>query len=188
MTYAIGQIHPPAYVRGITTGPDTAPVWHCLITAPQRQAATRAYLRARDIYAFYPSETRVRVQRGKKLETEHPIISGHVYAKFRNAVNWDVLKARRIISGIYCRGTTPVEIHPDVIRHLQGLTVEAERLEEARREMMRVREGDSARIIAGPLAGLIVDVGQITGREAWLCLQFGGRIKADMASLERVVE
>jgi [protein-PII] uridylyltransferase len=61
----------------------------------------------------------------------------------------------------------------------------AECLEEARREMMRVREGDKATIISGALAGLVVDVGQITGSEAWLQLPFGGRIKASIKSLER---
>ena len=51
--------------------------------------------------------------------------------------------------------------------------------------MLRVREGDKATIISGALAGLVVDVGQITGEEAWLNLQFGGRIKASTKSLER---
>jgi hypothetical protein len=75
-----------------------------------------------------------------------------------------------------------------VIKHLQGLTVEAERLEAARAEMARVREGDTATILTGPLAGLVVEVGKITGREAWLNIPFGGRIKADVAGLQRIGE
>lgn len=188
MTYTIGQLHPPAIVRGIVTGPDTEPVWHCLIVAPQKERATREYFRARDIYAFYPSETRTRVIRGRRTETERPIITGHLYVKFRNAVNWDVMKARRLITGIYCRGNIPVEIPAPIIRHLQGLTVEAQRLEEARLEMLRVREGDRATIVSGPLAGLVVDVGQITGNEAWLTIPRWGKVKADIKGLERIVK
>lgn len=188
MAYQIGQIHPPAVVRDITTGQETDPVWHCLIVAPQKERATREYFRARDIYAFYPSERFTRIIRGTKTETERPIISGHLYVQFRNLVNWDVLKVRRLIQGIYCRGNIPIEIPAPIIRHLQGLTVEAQRLEEARREMLRVRPGDTAIIIAGPLAGLVVDVCEITGNEAWLNVKFGGRIKADTKALERVVK
>ncbi|MGL6208611.1 MAG: transcription termination/antitermination protein NusG [Paracoccaceae bacterium] len=184
--FRIGDTLPPANPQRITSGPERPPVWHCLIVPAQRENAVRQYLRARDIYAFYPSQATTRHHCGRKLEIERPIISGHVYAQFRNQPQWHVLKARRIIRGIYCRGVTPVAIHPDIIRHLQGLTVEAERLAAARAEMLRVREGDTATIIAGPLAGLVVNVGQITGKEAWLNFPIGGRIKADIAALERV--
>jgi transcription antitermination factor NusG len=189
MKYEIGQIVPATEPpRDIIHGSEIAPVWHCVITGPQKESAARAYFRARGIYAFYPSQNLARTIRGKRYETERPIISGMVYVQFRHAAQWDVLKARRIIRGIYCRGTSPVAIPNDVIRHLQGLTVEAERLAQARAEMLRVREGDKARIISGALAGLCVDVGKITGREVWLNLPIGGRIKADMVSLERVLD
>jgi transcription antitermination factor NusG len=100
-------------------------------------------------------------------------------------MSWHVLKARRVISGVMCRSGVPVVIHKDVIKHLQGLTVEAEKLAAARAEMMKVRAGDTAMIIAGPLAGLAVEVGEITGKEAWLQLPFGGKVKASLSSLER---
>jgi transcription antitermination factor NusG len=169
----------------IEIGEDGPPTWHCVIVHPQCEAKARAYFRARDVFAFYPSETRTRHVRGKKIETERPCIPGHLYVQFRKRPQWHVLKARRIIAGIFCTGNVPVAIHPTVIRHLQGLTVEAQRLAEARAEMLRVREGDKATIISGALAGLVVDVGQITGDEVWLNLQFGGRIKASIKSLER---
>jgi len=186
MTYQIGDTLPPASPMGIMTGPEVSPVWHCVITQPQGEAKSRAYFRARDVYAFYPSETRTRHIRGQKMEIERPYIPGHLYVQFRQQPQWHILKARRIIRGIFCRGNTPVAIHRDVIRHVQGLTVEAERLEAARAEMARIREGDTATIISGPLAGICVEVGQITGGEAWLNLPIGERIKADVTSLERV--
>lgn len=185
LTYSIGQqLPPPVGVRGIVGG-EISPVWHCVIVPPQRERTARAYFRGKDIYAFYPSQSIVRTSRGKRVEIERPIISGHLYVQFRHAAQWDVMKERRVIVGVYCRGVTPVAIPPEVIRHLQGLTVEAELLAQARAEMMRVREGDKAMIISGALAGLCVDVGQVNGDEAWLNLPIGGKIKASLASLER---
>ena len=183
--YRIGDTLPAASVRDIVTDRPTAPTWHCLIVRPQAESKTRAYFDAKGMASFYPSQNYTRHMRGKKIQLERPIITQHVYVQFRNWVNWDVLKARRLITGVYCRGNIPVAIPADVIKHLQGLTVEAERLKAARAEMLRVRPGDQARIISGPLAGIIVDVGEITGKEAWLT-SFGGRVKADINSLERI--
>jgi len=150
--------------------------------------SVRAYFRRKGLYAFYPSQTRTRHIRGRKIDFEVPIIHGHIYVQFRRRPQWHILKARRLISGIYCNGNVPVAIHPDVIRHLQGLTVEAQRLAEARAEMLRVREGDTATIISGALAGLVVDVGPIRGDEVWLNLPTGGRFKASLRSLEKKVD
>ncbi len=183
-----GRIYTLGAPAEIEAGPEGPPTWHCVIVPPQGESKARAYFRAKGLFAFYPSETRVRHIRGRKIETERPYIPGHLYVQFRKRPQWHVLKARRIVSGIFCTGNVPVAIQPDVIRHLQGLTVEAQRLAEARAEMLRVREGDKATIISGALAGLVVDVGPITGDEAWLNLQFGGRIKASVKSLERAVE
>lgn len=189
MMYEVGQIVPATPLpRDITHGPETSPTWHCVIVGPQKESTARAYFRAKGIYAFYPSQNAVRTIRGKRRETERPIISGMIYIQARRSMQWHILKARRIIRGVMCQGGYPVAIPSDVIKHLQGLTVEAERLVAARAEMMRVREGDRAVIISGALAGLCVDVGKITGQEAWLNLPIGGRIKASLASLERAID
>lgn len=184
-TYRLGDIHPAAAVRDIITETPMPPTWHCLIVRPQSESKTRAYFDAKGMASFYPSQNYTRHMRGKKIQLERPLITQHVYVQFRSGVNWDVLKVRRLITGVYCRGNIPVAIPADVIKHLQGLTVEAERLKAARAEMLRVRPGDQARIISGPLSGLIVDVGEITGKEAWLT-SFGGRVKANINSLERL--
>lgn len=186
MHYEIGQTFPAVIQRGIVSGPELPPVWHVLIVPPQKERAVREYLRARDIYAFYPSEKSVRVHRGKKIETERPVVSQHVYAQFRQQPQWDVMKrVHRLISGVMCQGGTPIKVHSDIIRHLQGLTVEAQRLREARAEMLQVRPGDKAKIVSGPLAGFMVDVLEVKQGEAIISLMMGGRVKAAIASLER---
>lgn len=188
MTYQIGQIVPLDYPRGIVSGPQTEPTWHVLIVAPGKERAVREYLRARDVYAFYPSEAKIRHVRGLKIETERPIVARQVYAQFRQAPQWDVMqRQRRLITGVFCINGWPVTIPADIIRHLQGLTVEAERLRAARAELLRVRPGDIAVIQDGPMKGFRVEVFDVKGGEAWFAFLSGGKGRASLHILERDV-
>ena len=186
--YHIGQSLPPAEPkRGIVWGPEIAPVWHALVVPPQKELAVREYLRARDIYAFFPSTTSTRHVNGKRIEREKPIVTQHVYAQFRQAPQWDVMKrTHRLITGVFGIGNRPIEIPRDIIRHLQGLTVEAERLREARAEMLRVRSGDQAVFVDGPLKGFVVNVDEVRDGEAWFSFIMGGKSRASIKSLERI--
>jgi transcription antitermination factor NusG len=190
-TYHIGQRIPPAILRDIVAGPEIAPVWYALTVGAQKERAVREYLRARDIYAFYPSEERVRTTKGKRYTSERPIVSGCVYAQFRQQPQWHVMKARdekvpgRLITGVYCRSGQPVAIHRDIIRQLQGLTVEAEALRQARAEMLRVRPGDTATITKGPLTGFAVEVTEVAKGIAWFNFLTGAKASAAVDSLER---
>jgi len=187
MHYRIGQTFPSSADRGLVNDTPIAPTWFCLFTAPQRELATRAHLRANGVYAFFPSREKRWNVKGRTVRREVPEVTGYVFAQFRHQPQWDVLKeTRRLITGVL-GGSHPYPIHREVIRHLQGLTVEAMALEEARREMLRVREGDKARIAEGPFKGFVVDVRHIVGDEAEVDLPLAGRVKASLKSLERVL-
>jgi transcription antitermination factor NusG len=194
MKYEIGMSVPPAEQRlGLTSGPKWPPTWFCLTVAPQQERATRDHLKRHDIVAFYPSVERTTVRFGKKVVTERPIVGGYVYACFRAQPEWDVLKRReRLITGVFCYNAKPVEIARDVIHHLRGLTVDAERLRMAREEMARqMREaklpkpGDKAKIMQGPFSGFMVEVESVRGGAAWITGLLGGRIAIELGSLER---
>ena len=173
--------------RGIVNAVPIPPVWYCLLTPPQKERATREHLRANGVYAFYPSREKRWTVKGRTFRRELPEVTGYVFAQFRHQPQWDVLKERRrLITGVM-GGSYPYPIPVDVIRHLQGLTVEAQRMEEARREMMRIREGDKAKIVGGPFAGFVVDVREIVGGEAVVNLPLTGRVKASLATLEKVL-
>jgi transcription antitermination factor NusG len=139
------------------------------------------------VFAFYPSREKRWTVRGLTVRREFPEVSGYVFAQFRQAPQWHILKEeRRLITGVM-GGSYPHPIPRDVIRHLQGLTVEAQKLEAARREMLRVREGDKAKITDGPFAGFVVDVREISGQDAVVDLPLTGKVKAALGSLERII-
>jgi transcription antitermination factor NusG len=167
-----GDCVPYTPPRGIQHGPETSPTWHALTVPPQRERAAREFLRARDVYAFYPSEERTRFQRGRKITTERPMIAGQVYARFTKPPQWDVMKEKmRLITGVYSLDGWPVEIPPIIIRRLQGMTVEAEKLREAREELLRLRVGDKATVKDGPLGSFAVEItGTRNGRYLWRSL------------------
>jgi transcription antitermination factor NusG len=172
----------------ITALPEIAPVWHCLLVAPQKEMATREHLRANGVYAFYPSREKRYTRQGKTIRIERPEVTGYVFAQFRQRPMWHVMKEkRRLITGVLGVNGVPVEINRDVIRHLQGLTLEAAKLEEARREMFRVRPGDKATFAEGPLKGFVVDITEIKGGEAAVAGLFGFKSKAALSALERII-
>lgn len=146
-------------------------------------------LKAKGVYAFYPSREKRYKAQGRTIRRELPEISGYVFAQFRFEPRWHVLKERRRqILGVLTRGGVPIVFHRDIMRHLQGLTVEARKLEEAKREMNRIREGDKAQIIDGPLAGFMVDVEELDGVEAVVNQLLGKRGRVNVSSLRRVVD
>jgi transcription antitermination factor NusG len=172
----------------ITALPEIAPVWHCLLVAPQKELATREHLRANGVYAFYPSREKRYTRQGKTIRIERPEVTGYVFAQFRQRPMWHVMKEkRRLITGVLGVNGVPVEINRDVIRHLQGLTLEAAKLEEARREMFRVRPGDKAMFAGGPLKGFVVEVTDVLADVAMLTGLFGFKSKADLSSLVRIM-
>lgn len=185
--YRIGETYPLDGVRGIQGGQRIAPTWFCLFCPPQKEIATREHLRAHGVYAFFPSREKRWALKGKTYRRELPEVTGYVFAQFKYEPQWDVMKeGRRLITGVL-GGSHPYPINREVIRHMQGLTVEAQKLEAARREMMRVREGDKAKIVEGPLAGFVVDVRQIHGNEAMVDGPLSGRMKASLSTLERLI-
>jgi len=152
--------------RGIL-GDKIPPVWHVLEVSAQKERATRERIKAEGEYAFYPSEERVWFVKGKKFEREQPMITRMVYAKFTRAPHWDVMKERRIITGVFSINGVPIAIPPDIIRRVQGLPTDAERLAAAKAELLRIREGDKAELTEGPFAGHVVDVFSVAHGRVW---------------------
>lgn len=183
--YEIGRTYPLDFGRDII-GPRLAvPVWHALIVPPMKERAAAEMLKQKGVHAFFPERERKYHRRGKSFVRKFPEITQIVYAKFRHAPNWDVLRQRRLITGVFSRGDTPINIPSDVIRAVQGLPTVAEELAAARAEMLRVRGGDKATITAGPLSGFMVDVSRVEQGRAWFETMTGIKGEMDTAKLER---
>lgn len=196
MTYHIGQVFPPAQKPAEPFGHDRKVAWHCFVPKPTAadHAAGREFFRAHGMFAFYPSEERTRSIKGprKRLTTEVPIVTGYLFAQCLRQPIWHVIKAEKWCVDVFRIGEHVVEFPYAVIRHLQGLTVDAERLrraeDELRQQMLeaaRPQAGKPARFVAGPFAGEVVTVETVTGQVAYFELM-GKRIAADVASLRRV--
>jgi transcription antitermination factor NusG len=185
MTYYIGQVLPIDRKRGLTGDPLDAPEWYALTVHGGKESAARDMLKANGIHAQYPVREVKYRQRGKAMIRKLPIITRVIYAQFCRQPQWDVLKARRLITGVYGIGETPLVIPYDVIRAVMGLPTVEEELEAARREMLRVRDGDKAEITTGPLAGFVVDVNRVADGVAWFTTVAGIKGTARIDTLER---
>lgn len=168
------------------------PHWYALLTPPQKERAARQYLRTHGMHSFFPSEERCSVVRGKKRCREAPIVPGYVYVRFTRDPQWDVIRARPFFSGVVALGIVPYRIPRAIVRRLQGLTVEAEQLAQAReatreavRRALAPSQGDRAALTGGPLAGFLVDVTAIKGRMANILLPGGVKGQADLSMLRK---
>ena len=185
MEYRIGQIVPHIRPRGITGAPLGKPVWHALVVPPGKEGAARAMLEVHGVHAQYPTREVKHKRRGKQIVRKLPVITQVVYAQFKHAPQWDVLKRRRIITGVYGRGDWPIEIPYGVVRAVMGLPTVAEELARQRAEMARVREGDRATILTGPLEGMVVDIEKVEHGRAWFSSLTGVKGETSTDRLER---
>ncbi|MEM9524799.1 MAG: transcription termination/antitermination NusG family protein [Pseudomonadota bacterium] len=167
MTYRIGQQVPASRERGIVHGPRIRPVWHALMVAPRKEKIACEILKRYDVYAFYPQRTHKHWRHGRRIVRRFPIVSGIVYARFPRPPQWDVMRRTQTITGVFCSGGRPVDLPREVIRNIQGLPMEAERLMEARRELLKVGAGDRARLVSGPFEGFFVDITRVEAGRVW---------------------
>ena len=186
--YKIGQTVPLDFKRSITGSPLHRPVWYALQVPPMKERATRDALKARGVHACYPERETSWKIRGKHMSRKYPVVTQIVYAKFTQEPQWDVLKLRRLINGVFSWGTTPIQIPGDTIRAIMGLPTEAERIEAAQRELKRVREGDRATITSGPFEGHTVDVRTVKDGMAWFEMVAGIKGSAPVEELERKLD
>lgn len=192
MALRIGDCLPatqgPAYY-----GQDIQPRWHCVVTPPGRTAHAdcRAWIKASGMFAFFPSSEQTRMTRGRRYTTEHPELPGYVFARFLREPMWHLWTNHRWFVRVFKIGETPYQFDYAQIRHLQGLTVDAERLRRAQDAMQaeldaatRPVANTPAMIVSGPLAGSTVTPQSIVGDEALFEL-FGMKIRAKLSTMRR---
>lgn len=187
MSYHTGQIV-PLERRAPLLGDDLeTPVWHALRVAPGKEKQAAELIKRKGCDAFYPTTTKVRHHRGKRIEREWPIVSQLIYGKFHRQPLWHNFKSRRVITGVMCLRSMPIVLPEQVMRALRGLPTVQEELEAQRAELMRLRPGDKARITQGPLSGYMVNITSVKGGVAWFDSLAGLKGSAEIGTLERVL-
>lgn len=185
----IGDPWPFESARGITGKPLMGPVWHALIVAPQKEAKAAHKLGNAGVEVQYPTVEKTRHIRGKAQKFIRPMISQIIYAKFNAAPNWDVMRDRKIITGVFSIGSEPLKLRPDDISLVMGLPTEADRIEQERIDAETPRVGEQAEIITGPFSGFFVDITRVHAGRVWYeyigKLGFKGEI--DMNGVKRMV-
>lgn len=181
-----GDPWPFKSVRGLT-GQPIAPTWYALITAPQREAKTRDQLGRVGVDVKYPTIDKVRHIRGKRYDYTVPMISQIVYAEFRYQPQWDVMKDRKLITGVFSNGTAPIALSADDVCRVMSLPTEAERIQAAIDDANRPRVGERAEITDGPFSGFYVDVTRVHAGRVWYDMATGIKGQADMSTIRRVV-
>lgn len=185
MTYQIGQIVPHAKPRGLTGAELSSCVWHAITVPGGKERAASEMLKSNGVHAQYPTRDVTYRQRGRKIVRKLPIITRVIYARFCHAPQWDVMKDRRLITGVYSRDGWPIEIPYDVVRAVMGLPTVAEELEQARREMLQPKAGHKARVLDGPMAGFLVDVRKVRHGRVWFETVTGIKGETDISKLVR---
>lgn len=188
MTLEIGDPWPFASARGITGGICVKPVWHALITAPQREAKVASQLENAQTEIRYPVTEKVRHPNGRKQVFEVPIVPRIIYARFRYEPMWDVMKERRVIVGVFCRDGQPIALTDDDVAKVMGLPTEAERLEAERMEALQPRPGEMAKIVDGPFKDFFVDVDRVAFGRVWYSTLTGIRGSIAEGKIQRVAQ
>lgn len=189
--YFIGQILPIETERDIV-GHEIPPAWYALQVPRQKENAVREMMKARGIHCCYPEREKIWRVQGRTHKRHFPVIPGVVYAKFTRRPHWDVLKARRLINGVFSHGDVPIKIPGDVIGAVMGLPTEAERLAAAQDEMRQAQiaamtpaPGERAIVASGPLEGLTVDVVKVHDGRIWFETITGIKGEARIGTIQR---
>lgn len=164
----VGDPWPFESARGIVGGP-CDPVWHALITRPQKERDTRHRLQNARCVVRYPTIDKTRHINGQKRVYTVPIIPRIIYVKFTYEPQWDVMRDRGVIIGVFSKGNQPLAIDEDKVNAIMGLpsTVEQERQaaleaeEQERLSRLNFQVGDRAILTEGPFAGFFVDVTKV---------------------------
>jgi transcription antitermination factor NusG len=188
MTYQVGMRLPPAEPRRMLCNTEIEPTWLIVEVRGGIEYKVRDKFAEFGIRSFFPGRIHVFHRNGRRQSKERATVTGYLFMHLDRLPNVDVMRER--VPGFYRVCTSQgrfITVAPAKIQELNGMTAEESALEERRRDAVRVRVGDTATILEGALKGYTVDVKSIHNGEAIIALAFGGKVKADLASLARVI-
>lgn len=186
----IGDPWPFESARGLVGAP-CEPAWYALITRPQKERQTRHRLQNAGCVVRYPTTERTRHVRGQKITIVTPVIPRIIYARFKYEPQWDVMRDRRVIVGVFSRGDMPIELTNDQVAEVMDLPSTIIQLEDEKLDAIRPRVGEPAKLTGGPFKGFFVDVTRVESGRVWYEMAIGGmRMKGEDSNglVQRVAE
>ena len=180
--WRIGQPVAPAPREALQSGAES-PRWFVFLVRPLAEPQARAWFEARGLEAWYPAE--VVWRRGgrgvrRRIRGARRVAPGYLFVRFTGAPNWAALRACRHLRRVVGVAGRPVPISDAAMGQMAKVP---ERLAEARRaaaEARRVRPGDRARILDGPMSGWVVEVAEIHAGVARFLLPLLGQACAQV--------
>lgn len=167
--------------------------WYALVVPPQREVLTQEILDRLGFATFVPVERRWR--RRNKFAKAKELIAYALAPRYvflglePGDTPWWDLGQVHLVTGVVGHEGVPAEIPKqpmlDVIRsYANGLNAPtAERWMRTRREF---RVGDQVEVVGGPLAGLRVEVVEISGSKAKVLLQLFGSVQNVWSPLDNL--
>jgi len=186
----VGDPWPFESARGIVGAP-CQPVWYALITRPQKERETRHRLQNAGCVVRYPTIERTRHSHGKKRTQLVPIIPRIIYARFKYRPQWDVMRDRRVIVGVFSKDDEPLVITDEEVAEVMGLPSAIIQMEDEKLEAIKPKVGEPAMMMDGPFAGFFVDVKRVEAGRVWYEMTIGNiRMKGEDKSgvVQRVAE
>lgn len=164
-------------------GEDIEPLWFALRIPLRKDFAAVKFLRNKGMRAFAPEKTRKIIRAGKKFDITVPALPGIVYAHFSQRPHWHVMRARRLITGVYSYRGEPIVITERQISQVKGLGDAIEALEAKR---YNINVGDRVSITKGLFEGHHqIEVTEVRGGMAWMDSLGMGRIGVKLSDVEK---
>lgn len=171
MTYLnlnIGDAAPVGGSRSVVCGSLSEPEWYILRVISGREFEAQDRLDGIGVHACFPrKQISRRDGQGRLSKVDVPAVPGYVFAKFWQMPVWSEFRRRRLIIGLVCKdtpfGPVPYRATENDVRTFMGIPTVEEELQAQRREALRVRPGDQARVLVGSDLALVVRVRSIVG-------------------------
>ena len=169
----IGDAVPAMGSRSVVCGSLANPEWYILKVMSGREFESQDRLDAIGTHVCFPKrEVQRRDGQGRLSRARVAAVPGYLFVKFWQMPDWSEMRRRRMIIGTVCKdtpfGPVPYRATENDVRMFMGIPTVEEELEAQRREAMKVRPGDEARVMVGDNLSLVVTVRQVSnGRVFW---------------------
>lgn len=156
--------------------------WFVAAVEPRREQTAREEIERLGYCVFCPTESRIKVRNGRKVEITDPLFRGYLFVHFdRERDAWGLITAARGVLDILRNGLLPLQVPDREMQKLQD-AVATGVFDRAN----TLKPGEEVEITEGPFQGLIAKVKSAEPKKrAKILLAALGSIEIDLCFLRR---